>query len=329
VAFAHRVAEAAARVPGVSRASLSFMTPMSGQGWNHRIQAAGGPVLSGSQQTTWVNAVAPGWFETYGMRLIAGRDISERDVDGGPPVVVVNEAFVRRFVAAQQPLGRSVKAVGLGTLKDSAIVGVVNDAVYRNARAGAVPTMYLPIAQAGPLGSGFSVTVRSTAARHDTERGVTDALLRTDPNLAISYRDYADQVRATVVQERLVALLSGFFGLLAMLLAGLGLYGVTSYSVSRRQPEIALRMALGASAGGVMRLVLGHVAALLIAGTLIGLVLSLWAATFVDALLFRVDERDPVALGGAAVVLVGLGLFAGWLPARKAARLDPSGPLRG
>lgn len=124
-------------------------------------------------------------------------------------------------------------------------------------------------------------------------------------------------------------MLSAFFGVLAMLLAALGLYGVTSYSVNHRRPEIAVRMALGASSGAVVRLVLGRVTTLLVFGAAIGAALSLWAAKFVGALLFRVDARDPITLASAAAVLVAVGLLAGWLPARKASRLDPTTALRG
>jgi putative ABC transport system permease protein len=121
-----------------------------------------------------------------------------------------------------------------------------------------------------------------------------------------------------MAQERLVAMLSGFFGVLALLLAALGLYGVASYSVNRRRPELALRMALGQSTGGVLRLVLGRVGGLIACGAALGIVLSLWAAQFVRGLMFGVDARDPITLAGTASVLAGVGLFAAWLPARKA-----------
>ncbi len=125
------------------------------------------------------------------------------------------------------------------------------------------------------------------------------------PDLAFRFRDYSDQLRATVIQERLVALMSGFFGALAMLLAALGVYGVTAYSVGRRRAEIAVRMALGATAGAVVRLVLVRTATLVTAGAAIGVALSLWASRFVGALLFGVDARDPFTLAVAAVVLAG------------------------
>jgi putative ABC transport system permease protein len=328
-AFGQRLADVVASVPGVRRASLSHITPLSGRNTTHRVVVSGGPALSRpAEQTAWVAGVAPGWFETYGMRVLAGRDISGSDVAGGDAVAVVNETFVRRFVGPQTPLGRRIKGLGLGKL-DCVIVGVVNDAVYRTTRIGVVPTIYLPMTQFGRIPSGFSVTAKLMAERTSIERSLTDAIQSVDPKLAFSFRDYTDQVRATLVQERLVAMLSGFFGLLAMLLAALGLYGVTSYSVTRRRPEIAVRMALGATSGGLVRLVLRRVVTLIVLGTGIGIALTLWAAKFVGALLFHVDGRDPFTICGAAAVLAAVGLTAGWIPARKASKLDPTAALRG
>jgi putative ABC transport system permease protein len=328
LAFADRVRGALASTPGVARASLSFLTPMSGSGWNNRIQVLGEEALPRNQQMVWLNAITPGWLETYEMRALAGRGFDERDGGGGEPVAIVNQAFVRRFVGSKSPLGLRVKGVGLGTLTDRTIIGVVNDAVYRTARAGVVPTMYVPMAQAGPLGSRFNVTVKLATDRLSAERGLSAAITAADPRLAFSFRDYGDQVRATMIQERLVALLSGFFGGLAMLLAALGLYGVTSYGVNRRRPELAVRVALGASTGGVVRLVLGRVAVLLLVGAAIGAAVSVWTARFVGALLFRVDARDPWMLAAAGLILLAVGLFAGWLPARGASRVDPAAVLR-
>jgi predicted permease len=328
-AFAQRVAEAASTEPGVSRASLSYLTPLSGRNWTTRVQVVDGPTLTRPEQTAAFNAVAPGWFETYGMRVLTGRDLGPSDVSGSERVAVVNEAFVKRFVGAQSALGQRFKGIGLGVLNETTIVGVVNDAVYRTVRTGVVPTVYLPMAQAETFGSGFSITARLAGSRSQVEPALTEALRAAAPGLSFSFRDYGNQVRATLVQDRMVAMLSGFFGALALLLAALGLYGVSSYAVSRRRPEIAVRMALGATSGGVVWLVLRRVAVLIAIGGGLGIGLSVWAAKFVGALLFRVDARDPIMLAGAGAVLIAVGLFAGWLPARAASRMDPTAALRG
>ena len=149
-----------------------------------------------------------------------------------------------------------------------------------------------------------------------------------DPNLSLSFRLFADQVGESVMRERIVALLSGFFGALALLLAGIGLYGVTSYGVSRRRNEIGVRMALGAGANGVLRLILGRALRLVALGLVIGTAVSLWAARFVTSLLYGLEARDLPTLVTAAAVLIGISLLAAGLPARRAARIDPAQVLR-
>jgi ABC-type antimicrobial peptide transport system permease subunit len=144
----------------------------------------------------------------------------------------------------------------------------------------------------------------------------------------VTSRSLTDQVNATLTQERVVAMLSGFFGALALLLAGLGLYGVTSYAVSRRRTEIGIRMALGAAPGGVVRLVLSRVTLLVGIGILVGAVVSLWASKFVATLLYGLEPRDPATLVAAALVLGTVGAAAGWLPAYRASRIDPAEVLR-
>jgi ABC-type antimicrobial peptide transport system permease subunit len=147
-------------------------------------------------------------------------------------------------------------------------------------------------------------------------------------DLGLIIRPLSDQVDASFAQERMIALLSGFFGVLALLLAGLGLYGVTAYDVSRRRTEIGIRMALGSDPRGVVRLVLSRVAVLIAAGVAVGTGVSLWASKFVAALLYGLEPRDPGSLATAAAILATVGAFAGWLPARRASRIDPAVVLR-
>jgi putative ABC transport system permease protein len=192
--------------------------------------------------------------------------------------------------------------------------------------------MYFAIAQFDasrfPLTSA-SVSVRAASGSPMLlTRSVAKAIADVDPDVTLTFRALQEQVEASLVQERLIAMLSGFFGLLALLLAGLGLYGVTSYAVTRRRSEIGIRMALGAAPGGVVRLVLRRVAALVGAGVLLGAAASFWAATFVATLLFGVEARDPATLVLAAAVLSAVGALAGWLPARRASQIDPARVLR-
>jgi ABC-type antimicrobial peptide transport system permease subunit len=159
-------------------------------------------------------------------------------------------------------------------------------------------------------------------------RAVTAAIKGVDPDTAFTFRTFDDLVGATVIRERLVALLSAFFGGLALLLAGIGLYGVMSHAVNRRRTEIGVRMALGADPAGIARLVLQRVAIMIAAGVVVGAGLALWASRFVQTLLFQLDAWDPSTFAGAALLLIAVGVVAAWLPARRAARLDPASVLR-
>ena len=306
VAYAQRIAEAVAAVPGVARASLSRITPMSDGNTTTGVQLSGAPPLLPGERTVWINFIEQRWFETYGMRVIAGRDFAVSDT-GAEAVAVVNQAFVRRFASGQNVIGQHVTSVTPGRL-NALIVGVVNDSVYRTVRLGVVPTMFCRV-------SGQSWRVFGVSLLGDREADVAacpgrahhcrrDRQSGSRPRIHVS-RLQRSELHATVIQERLVALMSGFFAALAMLLAALGVYGVTVNAVGRRRAEIAVRMALGASPGDVVRLVLGRVAVLILGGAAVGVGVSLWAARFVGPLLFGVEPRYLITLVAAAA---GLGL---------------------
>jgi len=324
-----RVRDAVGAVPGVRAASISAFTPISGVGWNGRMLVEGGPDVPMKERMIWVNPISSGWFGTYGIQLKAGRDFSSVDGKDGQPVVIVNETFVKRFVGDRNPIGLRTKGgIGVEGVDSYTIIGVVSDSVYRNARAGVPAAVYVTLAQTGRIEASFAMTADISGDRATVRRGLAAAISQADSRLAFSMRDFADFVRASTAQERLVAMLSGFFGVLALLLAALGLYGVTSYSVNRRRSEIAVRMALGATAGAVIRMVLRRVVWLVLAGVAIGVGISLWAGKYIVTLLYGLQPRDPWTMAGAAMVLLGAGVIAGWLPARRAAKLDPTVVLR-
>jgi predicted permease len=322
-------------LPGTADAALSVITPVSGQGWNNSVEVSNAAPLPGRQAMTFMNGITPGWFATFGTPLIAGRTFTDRDRYGAPPVAIVNQAFVRRFLNGASPIGRTVRSRGVPGLVNKnvpkEIVGVVADAVYRNLREPVPPTTYLPIAQIDESFGQPSVTlmVRSTAGSPALlARSIAAEVAAVNPDLAVTFRPLADHVNAALTQERVIAMLSGFFGGLALLLAGLGLYGVTSYGVSRRRREIGIRVALGAAPGRVIRLVLRRVALLVGAGVMLGAAASVWASPLVATLLYGMQPRDPGTLIGAASVLAAVGTLAGWLPARRASRIDPAEVLR-
>jgi predicted permease len=329
-----RFRDAVVGLPGVQRAALSHLTPISDSGWNAPVVVPDGIDLPPRRRINWLNPITPGWLDAYGMRLIAGRDFTASDRAGQPLVMIVNEAFARQRIGEGHPssaLGRRVVG-GIETLTDTSsfeIVGVVNDAVYVSPRRGPSPTMYVAMAQLRELAAEFSLTVQTASGVTPLlMRQVADALHRADTRAMVSTRPFAEQIRATMTQERLVALMAGFFGLLALVMVSIGLYGLASYWVNRRRAEIGIRVALGARPDGVVRLVLGQLGWLIALGLAAGIALSLWASRFVEALLFNLSPRDPATLAGAVVVLVFVGVGAGWLPARRAARLDPVAVLR-
>jgi putative ABC transport system permease protein len=329
-----RLREAAAAVPGVRSASVSSVRILTGGGWASGIVGIGdGPMVrlrSVGRPSLWLNATTPGWFDTMGTPRRSGRDFTATDRLGSRLVAIVNEAFVRQYLSGEPPIGQTVR-LGFDPRIRYEIVGVVGDAVYTMPRDGMVATMYVPMAQQPPANFWPTVLMTINAApgrRAAVEREIAAALTQADPKIAFTFGTFDQLVDATVTQERLIALLSAFFGGLALLLAAVGLYGVVAHAVRARQAEIGLRMALGAAPSSIMRLVFQRVGLLLAAGLAVGLAGSLWAVRFVEALLFHLDARDPVTFTGAAAVLVVVGVLAAWLPARRAGRLDPVTVLR-
>jgi predicted permease len=338
-----RLREAAAAVPGVRSASVSAIRLLTGGGWSSGMVGVGdGPMSrTGPGAGLWLNATTPGWFETMGMPLRSGRDFEAGDRVGSRPVAIVNEAFVRRYLPGNKPIGQRIRLgfdplgfdreIGAGQRTRHEIVGVVGDAAYTSPREGMQATMYVPIAQRNPLEFWETVLLTINAApaqRAAVERDVAAALTRVEPTVVFTFGTFDRLVEATITQERLIAMLSAFFGGLALLLAAVGLYGVVAHAVRARQAEIGLRMALGAAPSSIVRLVFQRVGVLIAAGLAFGLAGSLWAVRFVEALLFHLETRDPVTFAGAAAVLVAVSVLAAWMPARRAARLDPATVLR-
>jgi putative ABC transport system permease protein len=328
IALFERLVAASAAAPGVVRAAGSASTPVNA-GLPRSIDVPGAP--AGSDRLALVNGVTPGWFATYGTGLHAGRDFSEGDTAGVQPVVILNDAFARRFFAGRSAIGETVAGrTVVGVVGDQlAQGGFKPDGAVRSLRDDAAPSIYVPLAQSAglfpPDRTAISVSVRSNAGSPALlGRSVAAALAGVEPGVTFTLRPLADYLDASLAQERIVAELSGFFGALALLLAGLGLYGITSYAVGRRRAEIGIRLALGAEPRRVVRLVLSRVAVLVGAGVIVGAVASVWLSRFVAALVYGVDSRDPTTLAGAVAVLTAVGGAAGWLPARRASRIDPA-----
>jgi predicted permease len=329
-ALYERLAAAARALAGVSHAAASTITPIGGSVTDTFVEVENGPSVVPPQNISFTNVITPGWFVTYGTDLLGGRDFDDRDRLGSPLVTIVNDTFARRFLRTGPAIGRRIRRGApdrWGPWVE--VVGVVADAAYRSVRDPVPPTLYLPAAQQKEPPPAMSLSVRAAAgAPAMLSPSLADAIGRVDRNVAVTFTPLKQQVDAALVQERMLAMLSGFFGVLALLLAGLGVYGIAWYAVSTRRNEIGIRMALGATPAGVLRLVFGRLSVLVSAGVLAGLGVSLWASTFVASLLYGVEPRDVATMIAAVAVLGVVGALAGWIPARRASRIDPASVLR-
>jgi putative ABC transport system permease protein len=318
-----RIVDAARSVPGVAHAGGSMWTPVDG-----------GMRMGDSQSRVTFNFVTPGWFAAYGTAVRIGRDFTARDTAEASPVVVVNEAFVRALMPGRFPLGETIAypRSRRGDVQRT-IVGVVDDALFDSQREGIQPIVYLPIAQAvgnGPNGpTEISVGVRpAVGSPMQLARSVGAAVTGVDPGLAFTFRLLTNHVDASVRQERIVAMLSGLFGGLTLLIAALGLYGVTSYTVNRRFTEIGIRMALGAQRAHVLRLILGQSLALTAIGIGLGLAGASAVTRYLRGMLFGLTPLDPGTFIGVAVLFAVVAAVAASIPAHRATRVDPLVALR-
>jgi ABC-type antimicrobial peptide transport system permease subunit len=245
-------------------------------------------------------------------------------------VAIVNETFARKFLQGQSPVGHRIRQ-GLPGRQGPwvEIVGVSADAAYRSVRESVPPTLYVPLRQQKEPPASMSLSVRSSyGAPALLSHSVAESIGRVDSNIAITFTPLKQQVEAALVQERILAALSGSFGALALLLAGLGLYGMTWYAVTTRRTEIGIRAALGATPAAVARLMLSYVSVVVGIGIVIGLGMSWWATKLIRPLLFDVEPHDVVTLAWSVGLLVSVAAVAGWIPAHRASRIDPAAVLR-
>jgi putative ABC transport system permease protein len=321
-----RIIERVKAIPGVVGVAQSFTTPVSGNFWNNRI------VIGGAVQKEAVNfnAVGPGYFEALGMRIIAGRDFDARDTLQSPKVAIVTEAFVKKYFGGRDAIGQSFQIEeGVGRPRPFyQIVGVTRDTKYTDLREPFAPLAHLAATQDGDPGQSLHLVVRAETAMTGVTAAVTRAVTEVNPTIAIQYQAVKTQVQQSLLRERLMATLSGFFGGLAALIATIGLYGVMSYMVARRRVEIGVRMALGADRGRVVRMIVREAAVLLAAGLVIGAALSVFAARTADTFLYGLKPGDPLTVGLAMAGLAVVTLLASWIPARRASRLAPTVALR-
>jgi predicted permease len=318
-------------VPGVSTASSSAFTPISHTAWNQWIYPAGKRAASHEDENVYLNRVSPGYFRTMETPILLGRDFSERDSLTAPKTIILSETTARAFYGTESPLG---KLVGMENEPNNPrdllqVIGVVKDAKYEALnQAASFKTAFLATGQDREPWSGASFEIRSSSSLEVLGPRIRDAIANINKDASIEFRSFQTQVNDSMRQQEVVALLSGFFGALALLLAMMGLYGVTAYSVARRQSEIGIRMALGAQKKAMLWLVMRNVWLMLAIGSVAGTVAALLSGRLVASLLFGVKANDPVTLAVAIVALGITATAAAFFPARRAACLDPMRALR-
>ena len=312
-------------VAGVRSAALSQPALLSGAVNSTGMFVHGrtyGPDQRGGESTS-INrlVVSPNFFETVGIPMIGGRGFTPRDTQGAPEVAIINEAAARRYFPNENPIG---KRFG-GSPEESGeieVVGILRDARYSSVREAPPPTMYVPFLQGRPGSAVFAVRTAGDPA--GLMGAIREAVRQVDPNLPLmDVFTQLEQVERRLVQEKVLAQAYALFGGLAVVLASVGLFGLMSYSVARRTNEIGIRMALGAQPFDVMRLLMGESLILVGAGIVIGLGAALAASRFVASLLFGLAPNDFVTMLLAVALMVVVSAFAGFLPARRASRVDP------
>ncbi|MGH9765493.1 MAG: ADOP family duplicated permease, partial [Blastocatellia bacterium] len=333
-----RLEERLAGMPGVASASFALYSPMEDNNWGSGIHLEGS--TDENTDTSW-DRVSPHYFETVGTRLLRGRVIGDQDTPASVHVAVVNQTFANKYFSGGEAIGKHFGFVDASHRMDFEIVGIVEDAKYLEAREPADPTAFLPLLQTEKYSdpSDENVQLRSNrignielrlaGSSGGLEGEIRNVLAAVDPGLTVErVQTFDEQVALNFNQERLIARLTELFGMLALVLACVGLYGLASYSVARRTREIGIRMALGATSADVLGQVLGGSLVELGAGLAFGILAALAGGRLLASQLYGVKAYDPIVVGIAAAILALCAVVAGIIPARRAATIEPTRALR-
>ena len=331
LALYKRALEAVRGLPGVADAAISNATPATRGGLFVPVAPGGSAPVNAV-----LMVVSPGLFNTFGTPLIAGRDFTGSDRRGGPPVVMVNQSFARSMARGTDAVGSSIVIPVPETPSRMQVIGVAADTAAWPLRDPIPPAVFLPLEQADEMllalsleEQGLSLSVRADRGSPKLlTRSIANAISEVDSRLALTFRSPADEIAASLTQERVIALLSGFFGVLAVGLAALGLYGVTAYAVARRRTEIGIRMAVGAGYLDVIRLVLGHSLRVTLVGISLGLAGAAAVTRYLEGMLFGLTPLDPGTFAGVSLLFVVVATLAAFVPARRATKVDPVVTLR-
>jgi predicted permease len=318
-----QLVERVCALPGVRSATIALSSIAGGGTFSSGVNVPGHTPGPRENMSVDENFVDPGYFATVGMPLVEGRDFDTHDTEKAPKVAVINETMARRYFDSRSPIGRSY---GYGSSQFQ-IVGVVRDAKVRGPRSALRPMAYRPIRQ--QMEYARSLEVRTQADPRAVASELRKLIGEVAPNLPIQdIATLSERVNRLLAQERLIAQLTVFFGLLALLLACIGIYGLISYAVARRTAEMGIRMALGARRASVVWLVLREALVLVMIGLAAGIPLLFAAARLASGLLFGVSPTDPATLSATALLMLSIAALAAYLPARRASRVDPMVALR-
>ncbi|HET9743547.1 MAG TPA: ABC transporter permease [Terriglobales bacterium] len=342
--FYRRLEESLTRIPGVEDASYSLYGPMDFNGWSEPVSINGQEIVKPLEhgKWPWENRVSANYFLTVGTRILRGRAIDKHDLPDSAHVAVVNQAFARTFFPNQEAIGRHFGVEEPAHSGDYEIVGISEDTKYANAQNDADPMFFLPILQeegkyldtaqaSEQLATHYlgSIQLRVNGQPEQFEPAVRRVLNDVDPDLIITaMRSFSQQIELNLTYNQMIARLTTLYGLLALALACVGLYGLSAYSVARRVHEIAIRMALGADRARVVTMIVRGAMTLVAIGLVIGVPVALASGKIIASQLFEVKTNDPLALGAAVIVLSACALAAAAIPARRAASVDPMQALR-
>ena len=323
--FKRQLIETVRGIPGIQNAASTTQTPLGGGSWGHHIQIGD---KDGDSRFTYSS---PTYFATMGIPLLTGRNFTDGDTNDAPLVLIVNQAFIRKYLGSTPPIGQTVHVMPEPDYPERTyqIVGTIPDTKYSNLRDDTPPTAFVPAAQLPVTaeGPGLAMMIASNTGP-STIAAVQHAIEIKYPNAVLQFFDFQQNILDNLVGDRMMAMLSGFFGVLAALLVVVGLYGVLSFFITQRRNEIGVRIALGARRWQVIGLVMRDTAALLLVGVVFGTILALLAGRTASAMLFGLKPYDAPTLAFAFVLLAAIAVVASWLPALKASRLDPVAALR-
>jgi predicted permease len=311
-------------VPGVKFAGLASVPLLHGWEWDSQTAVEGYQSKDGEDMQAFMNSISPGYFKTMGIPVLEGRDFDQRDMKDNSKVAIVNEQFARHFFGSKSAVGRHVGRGGPNKF-DTEIVGVVADALYEGPREGVRRQVFIPNWGNG----GVAFYVRAGLGSRSAYASLRNEVKKLDASMPIyELKTLGGQLDETLLTERLIALLSAGFGMLATLLAALGLYGVMAFVVARRTKELGVRMALGAQASSVIWLVMRDVLLLLVLGLAVGIPAAIGLGRFVATQLYGIKANDPSIAGASMIVMIVVAALAGFIPARRASRIDPILALR-